>query len=97
MENLDLLVCNYGLNSHFKHIFKNILEKNKKIFLCGALLLYVMHEVFVEVPLFQEILSRKIPGSAPVTFNLTFDPNFVPNILAFANLPICRKLIQDNI
>ena len=47
--------------------------------------------------LFQEILPRKIPGGAPVTFNLTFHPNFYPNNLVFANLPIYRKLIHDNI
>ena len=87
-------MCNYGLNSHFKHIFKNILEKNKKIFPCGALLLLFVHKVFIEVPLFQEILPRKIPRCAPVTFILTFHPNFHPNILVFANLPIYRKLIR---
>ena len=59
--------------------------------------MYVVHEVFIELPLFQEILPRKIPGCAPVTFNLTFHPNFHPNILVFANLPIYRKLIHDNI
>ena len=37
-----------------------------------------MHEAFVEVPLFVEILPRKIPGWAPATFNLTFHPNFHP-------------------
>ena len=56
-----------------------------------------MHEVFIEVPLFQDILSRKIPCCTPVTFNLTFLPNFQRNILVFANLPIYRKLIHENI
>ena len=42
------------------------------------------------------VLPRKIPGCAPVTVNLTFHPNFHPNILLFANLPIYRKLIHDN-
>ena len=50
-------MCIYGLYSHFKCSFKNILEKNKKIFPCGALLLYVEHEVFIEVALFQETWS----------------------------------------
>ena len=59
--------------------------------------MYVVHEMFIEVALFQEILPRKIPGWAPVTFNLTFHPNFHLNILVFANLPIYRKLIHDNI
>ena len=73
------------------------MEKIKKSFPCGALLLYVMHEVFIEVPLFQEILSRKISGCASVNFKLTFRPKFHPNILVFANLLIYRKLIHDNI
>ena len=59
--------------------------------------MYVVCEVFIDVPLFQEIIPRKIPGCAPVTFNLTFYPNFHPNILVFANLPLYRKLIHDNI
>ena len=83
LKNIALFVCNYG-NSHFKCRFKNILEK-------------VVHEVFIEVPLFQDILSRKIPCCTPVTFNLTFLPNFQRNILVFANLPIYRKLIHENI
>ena len=88
----------HGLNFHFKCDFKNISEKNKKIFPCGALILYVVHEVFIEVPLFQETCAgRKIPGCAPVTFSLTFHLNFSPDILVFANLPIYRKLIHDNI
>ena len=53
-ENIALFVYIYGINSHFKCSFKNILEKNKKIFPCGALLLYVVYEVFIKVPLFQE-------------------------------------------
>ena len=96
LENIALFVCKYGLKSHFKCRFKNILEKNKKIFPCRALLLYVVHKVFIKVPLFREILPRKIPGCTPITFNLTFHPNFHPNILVFANLPIYRKLIHDN-
>ena len=37
------------------------------------------------------VLSRKIP----VSFSLTFHPNFHLNILVFANLPIYRKLLHD--
>ena len=43
------------------------------------------------------VLPRKIPGCAPVTFSFTFHSNFHPNILVFANLPVYRKLIHDNI
>ena len=54
--------------------------------------------IFFPVSLFQEpILPRKIPGCTPLTFSLTFHPNFHPIILVFANLMICRKLIHDNI
>ena len=42
------------------------------------------------------VLPRKIPGFAPLTLILLFHPNFHPNIWVFANLPICRKLIDDN-
>ena len=73
-------------------------RKNKKLFWCGALFLYVVHEVFIEVSLFQETCSaRKILDFAPVTFNLTFHPNCHPNILVYVNLPIYRQLIHDNI
>ena len=43
------------------------------------------------------VLPRKIPGCTPVTSNLTFYPNFHPNIWVFANLPIYSKLIHGNI
>ena len=43
------------------------------------------------------VLPGKIPGCVPVTFNTTFHPNFHPIIWVFANLPIYRKLIHDNI
>ena len=57
-----------------------------------------MHEVSIDVSLFQETCSApKNPGCAPVTFNLAFHPNFHPNILVFAILPIYRKIIHDNI
>ena len=96
-ENISLFACNYGLNSHFKCIFKNILEKNKQIFPAEPFFCMSCAWSVYEVPLFQEILPQKIPGCAPVTFHLTFYPNFHPKILVFANLPIDRKSIQDNI
>ena len=84
LENIALFVCIYGLNSSLKCSFKNILEKK--------------HEVFIEVRLFQETCSApKIPVFAPVTVNLTFHPNFNPNIWVSADLPIHIKLIHDNI
>ena len=43
------------------------------------------------------VLPRKIPRSGPLTFSLTLHPNFHHNILVFANLPIYRKVIHDNI
>ena len=42
------------------------------------------------------VLPQKIPGFAPLTLILIFHPNFHPNIWVFANLPIYRKLIDDN-
>ena len=63
------------------------------IFSCGAPHLYVVHEVFIEVPLFQKICS----ACAPITLILTFQTNFHPNIWVFPNLPIYKKLIHDNI
>ena len=45
---------NSHLNSPLKCSFKSILEKKHQLFPCGALPLYVVHEKFIEVPLFQE-------------------------------------------
>ena len=89
-------VCIYGLNPHFKCIFKN--RKNKKLFSCGALLLYVVIKFLLKCPYSKKrVLPPKIPGCTPITFSLTFHPNFHPSILVFANLPIYRKLIHDNV
>ena len=57
--------------------------------------MYVVHEIFIEVSLSPETCSP--PGCAPVTFNVTFYPNFHSNILVFANLQMYRKLVLDNI
>ena len=74
------------------------MEKNKKIFPCGALLLYIVHEVFIEVPLFQETCSAQNNSWLHAcNIQLTFNPNLHPSIYVFANLPIYRKLIHDNI
>ena len=63
------------------------------MFPCGALLLYVVHEVFIEVPYSKKpVLPQKTPGCVPVTFNWTFHPNFHPNILVLANLPVLQKI-----
>ena len=43
------------------------------------------------------VLLLKIPGYGPLTFSLTLHPNFHHNTLVFANLPIYRKVIHDNI
>ena len=48
-----LFVSIYTLNSHSKCSFKSILEENR-VFPCGVVLLYVIHEKFILVPLFQE-------------------------------------------
>ena len=98
LEKIALLECIYRLNSHLKCSFKSILQKKHESFPCGALHLYVAHKVFVEVPRFQEICSApKMFGCAPVTYILTFHPNFHPNIWVFVTLPIYRKLINGNI
>ena len=46
-------------------------RKNKKTFPCGALLLYVVHEVLIKVILFQEACAaRKNPCSCACNFQL---------------------------
>ena len=88
-----LLVCICGLNSHLKYSFKGILEKKHEIFFYGALLTILAHEVFIEVLPFQENCS------ALCAFNShpNFSSYFHPNIYVRTNIPIYRKLIQDNI
>ena len=69
-------------------------RKSKKIFPREALPLYVVHEVFIEVPLFQETCpALKNSWLRVCNFRL----NFHPNIWIFANLLIYRKLIHDSI
>ena len=70
-----------------------------KIVHFGALLFYVVDEVFIEVSLFQETYStpKKTPGCTPVTLILSFHRDFHRNIWIFANLPTYRKHVHDNI
>ena len=95
IEKIALFVCIYGLNSHLKCSFKNILEKffPAKTFFCMSYMKCLSKCFYSKKP----VLPQKIPGCAPVTFNITFHPNFHPNIWVLANLPICRKLIHGNI
>ena len=55
MAFIVLFWCIYRLNSNLKCSFKDIIEKKHKNFSCGGFLLYFVHEVFIEVPLFNEI------------------------------------------
>ena len=96
LENIALFECIYWLNSHFKCGFKKC-RKAKKIFFpaepfCMPCMKFLWKCPYSKKP----VLPRKMPDCAP-TFSLTFHPNFHPNILVFANLPIYRKLIHDNI
>ena len=49
-----LFVCIYRLNSYLKCSFKSILEKKHKNVLLRHVFLYVLHETFIKVSLFQE-------------------------------------------
>ena len=89
-------MCIYGLNSHFKCIFKNRKTRNffpAEPFFCMSYIKFLSKCPYSK----KRVLPQKIPGCTPVTFSLTFHPNFHPSILVFANLPIYRKLIHDNI
>ena len=89
-------MCIYGFISHLKCSFNIFRRKKKKIFPCRALLLYVVHEVFIEVPLFQETCpAPKNSSFRACNFKRNFHPDFHPNIWVFASLPIYRKLIHD--
>ena len=91
-------MCIYGLNSPLKCSFKNILKKKQENvslepFFCLSCMNCLSKCFYSKKP----VLSRKISGCAPVTFNIIFHPNFNPNIWDFANLPINRKFIHGNI
>ena len=47
-------MCTHGLNSHFKCSFNNILEKKQENFSLWSPSFVIVHEVFIEVPLFRE-------------------------------------------
>ena len=57
VKRVVLFLCIYGLYSQLKCSFKSILEKKQESFSLLVLLFYVADEVFIEVPLFQEIYS----------------------------------------
>ena len=83
-------ISSFSSWGHFIHFFPHkSWKKNTNFFSCGTLHLHVVHEVFIEVPLFHGICS------AMCTYNS--QPNFRPNIWVFAKSPIYRKLIHDNI
>ena len=69
----------------------------RKIFPCGTLLLYVILEVFIEVPLFQETCFAPKTSWLRACNSPQFHPNIHSNIWVFANLLIYRKLIHDNV
>ena len=97
MENIALFECINGLSSHFECSFKNILEIKHENFsmeliFCMPFMKFLSKRPYSKKP----ALPRKISGCTPATFSLTFHPSFHRNILAFANLPIYRKLFPDN-
>ena len=78
--------------------FKNILEKKQEnfsleLFFCVSCMHCSSKCFYSRKP----VLPWQIPDCAPVTFNITFLPNFNPNIWGFANLHINRKFVHDNI
>ena len=54
LQKSALFVCIYGLNSYLKCSSNSISQKKHHNVSLGALLLDVVHETFIEVPLFQE-------------------------------------------
>ena len=54
LKNVAYLCVSYGLNSHSNAVSRACWRKNTNIFPCGALHLCVIHETFIEMPLFQE-------------------------------------------
>ena len=96
-----LFVCIYGLNSHLKCSFKDILEKNfsRKFFSAEPFVCMSHMECFSKFPYYKKhVLPWKLPDCAPVALIITFHPNFhSTNIWVFANLPIYSKLIHDGI
>ena len=94
----------YGLNSHLKCCFKSILQKKREIFFLRSPSFVCLWFV-LSLPLF--VCTWSAYRSAPIPRNLFCQdswfgarnsyPNCHLNIRAFANLPIYRKLIHDNI
>ena len=48
-EKSGLFLCIYGLILIQNTVLRDLLEKNTKTFPCGAFLLYLAHETFIEV------------------------------------------------
>ena len=91
-------MCIYGLNSHFKCNFKNIFEKTRKFFPLEPFFCMTCMKCLLKCPYSKKlVLPPKILGCTPVTFNLNVHSKFHANILVFANLPIYRKFLDDNI
>ena len=93
LEKSALFVSIHELNSYMKCFFKGALEKKtRKIFPMEPFCMSYMK-------CFLKCLYSKKPvlSCASVFLILTFHPNFYPNILVFANLPIYKRLMHDNI
>ena len=95
LEKIALFVCIYGLNSHLKCSFKNILKKKQEkfslrspAFVCRAWSVYQSASVPRNLPCSKKSLVVLLQFS-------TFHTNFHPNIWVFANLPIYKKSIHD--
>ena len=97
-EKIVLFVCIYGLISHLKCSFKNILEKKQEnfpleLFFCMSCMSCLSKCFYSKKP----VLPQKFPGCVPVTFNINFSCKFNPDIWVFADFPIYRKSIHYNI
>ena len=85
----------FALEMQFKEYLE---EKTRKFFPAEPFLCMSCMKCLSKCFCFKKpVLPQKIPGCAPVTFNINFHSNFPTNIWLFANLPIYRKLFQDNI
>ena len=73
LEKNVLLVYIYRLNSHLKCSFKNILKEKQENFSLQTPFLYVLHEVFIKVLLFQE--TCPVPKN-PWLYVRNFQQNF---------------------
>ena len=82
----------------FSKIDKMYPDFGKKLpFLCASMGSILIWNAVLRVYWRRNTKIFPVLFSAPVTFSLTFYPNFHPSILVFANFSIYRKLIHDNI